>query len=137
MNHLFERVAYLQGLADGMGLDGTTKEGKILNEIIEVLEDFAEAINELSDDIVDIDEYLEAIDSDLSDIEDDVYNDEFEDDDYDEIVCPECGETIFVDDESLYDDGCETEITCPNCDNVIVVSNECGCGCCDFDEDEE
>ena len=34
-----EKVAYLKGLAEGMEIDKETKEGKLLNVIIDILED--------------------------------------------------------------------------------------------------
>ncbi len=36
-----EKVAYLKGLAEGLGLDAQTKEGKILQTVIDVLDDMA------------------------------------------------------------------------------------------------
>ena len=67
---LNKKAAYLQGLVDGLGIDDTTKEGKIikamsalLGEMAEVIESVDEdlsraydQINDLSDEL----EYLEA-----------------------------------------------------------------------------
>ena len=36
-----EKVAYLKGLADGLGLDAESKEGKVLLAMIDVLDDIA------------------------------------------------------------------------------------------------
>ena len=36
-----EKVAYLKGLVEGLGIDKDKSEGKILNAVIDVLEDLA------------------------------------------------------------------------------------------------
>jgi DNA-directed RNA polymerase subunit delta len=48
MKYLYERVSYLRGLADGLQISEDTKEGKLLIQIVDVLEDFADAVNELA-----------------------------------------------------------------------------------------
>ena len=56
MGFLSERVSYLRGLADGMKLDQNTNEGKLLKEIIELLDDIAvsvEDMEEVQNDIQD------------------------------------------------------------------------------------
>lgn len=47
MSLLFERVSYLRGLADGLDIDKAKKEGKLLAEIVSVLEEMAYAIEDL------------------------------------------------------------------------------------------
>lgn len=133
MNHLYERIAYLRGLADGMEVEDS-KNGKLLIAMIDVLDEMADAVNDLNDDLDDMDEYVEALDEDLADLEDDFYDDE-DFDDYDEVECPECGELILIDDPTLCDDGCcETVIHCPACNAQIELMDECEC--CSFDEDD-
>ena len=39
-----EKIAYIKGLAEGLALDETTKEGKILSAIIDLLGDITEEI---------------------------------------------------------------------------------------------
>jgi predicted transcriptional regulator YdeE len=86
MEYLFQKVAYLKGLADGLGIDESTKEGKLLLTIVETLEEFAEVMEEIVEDQIDLEEYVNFIDEDLADVEDDIYGDEedyeFEDDDF-------------------------------------------------------
>lgn len=133
MEYLYERIAYLQGLAEGMKIDETTDQGKLVTKIIEVLGDFADAINEINDSQNELDEYVEALDEDLSTIEDDFYGEEDEcdcdddDDDYDyiEIECPHCKEYVYLD-ESLLESG--EQVICPNCHEPIEFECECGCG---------
>ncbi|NLM03578.1 MAG: hypothetical protein GX214_00955 [Clostridiales bacterium] len=124
MNHLFEKVAYLKGLVDGLNIEESSKEGKILLNIIDTLDDFAEAIVALDEEQEDIAEYIEALDEDLSELEDELYEDD--DIDFMEIHCPNCDEHIYVDEYLYFDE--DPEITCPNCNYVINLDEECGCG---------
>ncbi|MGX8795510.1 CD1247 N-terminal domain-containing protein [Fusibacter sp. JL298sf-3] len=154
MSYMHERVAYLKGLADGMELDQDSKKGKLLLEIIDVLEEFAEEIEDVYEELDDLteavdelDEYVDAIDEDLSDLE--AFIDEDLDalealgEDYEAIDCPECDETVYI--ESQIVDKCG-EIECPSCGVIIdffddcdcCADDDCGCGCgCDEDEDKE
>lgn len=125
VQYLYEKVAYLRGLAEGLEIDDSTKEGKLLKSMIVVMEDMVDAINENTEEIEEISSYVEIIDEDLSEMEDIVYDeDDDEDDYYDdedfeyiELVCPSCGEEISVGRE-LIDDG---EVFCPNCEEKIEI----------------
>ncbi|HOB81526.1 MAG TPA: AraC family transcriptional regulator [Peptococcaceae bacterium] len=127
MSDLKEKVAYLQGLADGLELDEDSKEAKLCNSIIEVLAEMASSIE-------DLESYVEALDEDLGLVEDDLYGEEG-DEDYDEadyargncqgkyieVACPKCHEIVNLDSCMLEDDNV-TEITCPNCDELLHVN---------------
>ena len=131
---VIEKVAYLRGLADGLKLTDTTAEGKVLLNVIEVLDDLALSVTDLEDAVEELGEVVDAIDDDLQDVEDALYEEDDEDEDYDfdedddyglddydefddedeplyEVKCPTCGDTICVDESML----CEGEIDCPNC----------------------
>ena len=126
MKDLEQKVAYLQGLADGLGLDDS-KEGKVIAEMLDVLEDIVEQLAFLREEQDDLMEYVEGIDDDLSDLEDDFYDeddeDEDEDEDYVEIECPNCHETVCFDSAILYEDDL-IEVTCPVCDTVVFVNGD-------------
>lgn len=77
MNYLHEKISYVRGLADGLGLNQSSKEGKVLVHIIDVLEELEDMVNDLKADHLDIEEYIEAIDEDLSVVEDKI--EDFED----------------------------------------------------------
>ncbi|HZX21365.1 MAG TPA: hypothetical protein VFF25_03125 [Clostridia bacterium] len=132
MEFLYEKVAYLKGLADGLDIDESTKEGRLLISIIDILEDFADAIVELDEDAEEITEYVEAMDEDLANVEDDFYEDDIyedEDDENDEvdfveIECPNCHEDVYIDEDLLYED--DVDVVCPRCHEIV-----------DFDEMEE
>lgn len=138
MSYMHEKVAYLQGLAEGMEISNDSKEGKLLLQIIDVLEAFADEmdsvydeLDDLNDAVLELDDYIETIDEDLANLEDDIYeldedDDDFddEDDDFEEVDCPECGESFFVDGK-LIDKG--EDVECPNCGVIIEFTDECEC----------
>ena len=153
MNHLFESVAYLKGLAEGMDIKENSKEGKLLLGILDTLEEIVASMEELQEEQDDLAEYVEALDDDLAEVEesvmeDDDLEDDLEDEDIEfmEIECPKCGEIIYLDEDILYDD--DAEILCPSCHELIefdmddFVDEEGGCccghgGCHDDEEVEE
>ena len=45
-----EKVAYLKGLAEGLGIDKEKGEGKVINAIIDVLEDLAYGLEDVEAD---------------------------------------------------------------------------------------
>jgi len=127
-----EKVAYLKGLAEGLGIGGETKEDKMFTAILEALDVIAEEIDSLDENQLDIGEELDALSDDLADVESIVY-DEWDDDedecccdedDMFSVVCPACNEEITLD-ESVLDLG---EIECPNCGEKLEF---------EFDEDDE
>ena len=75
-----EKVAYLKGMYDGMALEETSKEAKLIGGILDVLEEIGLSIEDLEDTCDAMDEEIEAISEDLADVEDIVFEDEDEDD---------------------------------------------------------
>ena len=133
MEYLSEKVAYLKGLAEGMSIDENTNEGKLLKSIINVLGDFADVIDDLEDSQIQLNEHLEDMDEDLAQLEYEMYDDYDGDDQEDgddiayyEIECPNCNETVYMDEEMLDD---EDNLACPSCKEPIEIEFECDCGC--------
>ena len=87
MEYLLQKVSYLKGLADGLGIEDTTKEGKLLLHIVDTLEEFADVLDETIENQIELEEYVDFIDEDLADLEDDIYGTEdefdFDDEDFD------------------------------------------------------
>lgn len=140
---LTERVAYIRGLMEGLGLDADSKETKVLNAMLELLDDMALTVTDLDGDIDDICDEIEEIEEEIDLLEedvDDLYED-FDDDDcccdedeY-ELKCSNCGDTVIVDEDMLFGD---EEIFCPNCGAQFPEMDlECACGDCDCDCDCE
>ncbi|MGI6109376.1 MAG: CD1247 N-terminal domain-containing protein [Bacilli bacterium] len=118
MEYIKEKVAYLQGLAEGLKIEESSSEGKVLYHIIDVLDDITDALDGLADAQYAAEEEAEEVQEILSDIVEffdvlaDDDDDEYEDDeDIYEVICPECGETYLADFESFEED----DVFCPNC----------------------
>ena len=154
--NLTERISYIKGLAEGLNLDESKPEVKVINAIVELLDDMAYSVSDMEDLYDDLSAQVDEIDQDLADVESDIYDDE-EDDDCDccdfedednpfyEVTCGACGQKLNVSEDVLL----EGEIECPNCGELLefdfsdlfdedgCCSEEgCTCGCCD-DEDIE
>ena len=135
-----EKIAYIKGLAEGLGLDENTKEGKILTAIIDLLGDITEEICDIEEGCDEICEQLDAVDEDLSSLEDVIYGDDEEcdcgcdcdddcecDDEVYEIECPACNDIIYLDEGMLEEEG----MVCPNCGTNLEFDFDCDCDCCD------
>ncbi len=120
--NLTEKVAFIKGLTEGLKLNAEKDEVKVLNAIVDLLEDMALTVNDLEERADEASDLLEVMDEDLAEIEEYVYGDNEctcgecdEDEEIYEVTCPSCGETICVTEEIL-DDG---TIKCPNCDEDL------------------
>lgn len=138
-----ERASYIRGLVDGLELDPSAKETKVLNAMVELLDDLCLSIEELEDGVADLSDQVDEIDEDLGTLEEDYYgaeddcdcgccddDDDFEDTIF-EVTCPSCGDTIELNDEMLE----EGFINCPGCGEKLEFDLDeeeeegCGCGC--------
>ena len=133
MSNLGEKVSYLKGLAEGMKIDASSDEGKLIVQMIDVLSEAAKQLDELQDAYQELNDYVECIDDDLEELElqyegeegEDEDGFDFDEDEPDEAVsdssddcamyvgclCPECGGMFCVD---AGDDG-EKLLICPHC----------------------
>ena len=116
---IIEKVAYLKGLAEGLGIDDSTKEGKAIKLIIDLLDDVALTISDMSDGLDILGDHVELIDEDLEDLISEIYDDDddcgcgchsFRGELY-EVTCPACKDVVYVDEDMLGDG----EIDCPGC----------------------
>ncbi len=125
-----EKVAYLKGLAEGLNLDTEkSKEGKLISVMIGILEELAMSVEDLEENALNLGEEIDVLSDDLADVEDVVFDeDEDDEEDYDddwfEVECPTCGETLVIDDEALADG----EVECPKCGSRYAM---------DLSDDEE
>lgn len=97
------KVAHLKGLMEGMEFDETTKEGKVISAIVDILDDMADELELIYDDVDSLYEYCDELDSDLGDAESELFGDDYFDDDYDD------------DDDYAACEGCEAE-DCSGCE---------------------
>ncbi|ARP50161.1 MULTISPECIES: CD1247 N-terminal domain-containing protein [Caproicibacterium] len=129
-----EKVAYIRGLAEGLELDENKKEVKVINAIIDLLEDLSESITDTEDVVTDVEGQLDEVDEDLGNLERFVYGDneseaddgcgcscdDGDEDDYYEVTCPNCHETICLS-QDIVEDG---QMECPNCGEVLEFDLE-------------
>ncbi len=131
---LTDSVAYLQGLMDGLEINESTKEGKVLVQMAEILQEMALSIDDIETEIDEVIELADTLDQDLGDLEEDFYelDDDFDDEDdeeldgddeYYEVICPSCGDTICLNQEMIE----EGAINCPGCKELLEF---------DFDSDD-
>ena len=133
-----EKVAYLKGLSDGLGIDTEkSKEGKLISVIIDILEEMGMSIEDLEENATALGEELDAVSDDLADVEEFLYGED--EDDFFEAECPNCKEPLVIDEDVLR----AGVIECPSCHSQFAVSDECDCddddcdcGCgCDHDDE--
>ena len=79
MYDLKERISYLKGLADGLGVkDDDTKESRVISGILDLLDDITDSIVELDTSYSELDRYVESMDEDLELLEDIVFDEDTE-----------------------------------------------------------
>jgi DNA-directed RNA polymerase subunit RPC12/RpoP len=123
MSSINSRVAYLKGLVNGLNIDKSTKEGRVLLEIINILYDISEEVSNLSEDQKALHKYVDEIDEEVTDLSDSIMCDDYEslEDSYDnfkEVKCPNCSESIYIDKDMF---GQREDITCPNCHKKVSL----------------
>ncbi len=130
---LTEKMSYLQGLLDGLEIDNSTKEGKALLQMSDVMSELVAYVEDLQSQVDELTELCDILDQDLGQVEEDIYDEDCDledcdecledEDDYDfdedeelyEITCPSCGDTILID-EGMIEEG---SINCPNCNELL------------------
>ena len=133
---LSNKAAYLQGLVDGLGVDESTKEGKIIKAMSALLAEMAEALEGMDEDLSRAYDQINDLSDELEDLEADLYEDEDDEDDEEdaddandddiasepfyEVACPNCGETVYVSEDDL-DAG---EANCAHCGVTFEVALE-------------
>lgn len=136
MMTLTEKAAYIKGLVDGLELDESTKEAKIIKALVDIVDDITLSLADAEDDIAvladeidEIEEHLNAVDVDLAEVEDILYEEYEDDDDFDDdfdcdFDCDSC------DGCDEYDDAFEYEVECPDCGEVFCFDESV------FEDDE-
>ncbi len=141
MEKVRRKISYIEGLIEGVDLKNSSKEGKVIHELVDVCKTMAKKLERIKLQIDDHEIYIEAIDEDLADLEELLFDEEAElvdeyeieesdvnvettiDEGYFEIECPHCEELMLVD-ENIFDEDIEVEVTCPECRNIIVLNED-------------
>ena len=133
-----EKAAYIKGLMEGMSIDTSKGEGKILAAMADLLEDISLTVLDIEDEAATLRDYIEEIDEDLGAVEEDFYcvDDDCDCDcdcDYDDDCCC-CDDDCDCDCDDDCDccDCCEClELECPACGEPVYIDE------CDVDEIDE
>ncbi len=138
---MIEKAMYLKGLCDGVDLDKSTKEGKLIAALIDLVTDLCNEIDDMQSKMSSLEDYCEELDADLGDVEEVLLDLDDEDEDEDEDFNPadymnpcdgdcascdmDCGfdddddDDLFGDDDDEDDEELYFEITCPACGDII------------------
>ena len=156
-----EKVAYLKGLSEGMGIGEDSKEGKLFKVITDILEDLSLDMEDTRDAVEELMDAIDEIGENLTDLEEEFYEcacdcgdcsccDEDEDDDDEEdedededeeedeepafysVECESCGFRVTVDEDIL----AAGEFECPECGGTIDF-RKATVEMVDFNEDED
>ncbi|MBO8153558.1 CD1247 N-terminal domain-containing protein [Thermovirga sp.] len=129
-----ERIAYLQGLLDGLKVEGEETK-KIYEAIVEALkalsyeiEEHEEVLMEQQEFLGELADYCEQLEEDITNLEETAQG-EWEDEDYEDeeeldypsVTCPECGYLFFYDPEE-YEEG--EQLQCPECGFLMDIPEE-------------
>ena len=98
--NLNEKMSYLQGLLAGLELDTTTKEGKAITKMAEVMSELVLYVDDLQSQVDELTELCDILDQDLGAVEDDFYDD-------DEFECS--GNCDNCDEDDWRDDGSDDD----------------------------
>ena len=125
---LNKKAAYLQGLVDGLGVDESTKEGKIIKAMAALLGEMADAIAAMDEDLTQAYDQINDLSEELEDLEADLYEDEDAEDEDDDAADEDedagdddiASETVYVSEDDL-DAG---EANCAHCGVTFEVALE-------------
>ncbi len=126
---MIEKAMYIKGLCDGVDLDKTTKEGKLIAALLDIVTEMATELDDMQSKLDDLQDYCEELDEDLGTVEE-VLLDIDDEDDFDggwlddaecDGDCASCGFDCGFDDddEDEWDEDELMQITCPACGDEI------------------
>lgn len=78
--NLTEKISYIRGLCEGLNLDESKPEVKVMNAIIDLLDDMSYSVTDMEDLYDELSAQVDEIDQDLAEAETELYG---EDDDFD------------------------------------------------------
>jgi predicted RNA-binding Zn-ribbon protein involved in translation (DUF1610 family) len=136
MSDMRAKVAYLQGLTEGLELDASSPEGRILYAVLDVLGDLAEEVGQVARAQERLEQYVEDVDYDLGALEESLYGDGEEPvrcgpgrtlrEEADGVameICPACGEPVGAVAGEM-DAGDELTLICPTCGAELITDGD-------------
>lgn len=124
---LKERAAYLKGLMEGLEIEHSSKEGKVLKAMYDLVAQLCETVTELDADMDQVYDELDAMDEDMDELEDLLFGEDEEDEDKDESDAEEEDDCCCDDEDCCCEEedcSIDYELTCPNCGAVTVVDED-------------
>ena len=133
---MMEKAMYLKGLCDGLEPDKTTKEGKLIAALLDMVTEMAAEMDDMQAEICEVKDYCEELDEDLGTVEEvlldiDEDDEDYEDEDFDDDDdgfgcdgnCAGCDYDCGIDEDDLFDEDEDDEdyfeVVCPACGDVI------------------
>ena len=84
MENLSKKVGYLKGLLEGMDIDASSANGKLMAGIVDLLSELSDRVEVMDELLDDLNDYVESIDDDLAELEGERREDDDEDEDFDD-----------------------------------------------------
>ena len=129
---IVEKAAYLKGLAEGLGVNPDSREGKLWGALNDLLADMAHEIEDLQSGSLDFADTLDEFGDELSYLEEltcDLDRPEDMDDEFCSGDCESCEYDCFSDEEDEDDgepgyDGVLYDVKCPVCGEEITFDED-------------
>ncbi len=133
MSYVKEKVSYLRGLSDGLDVQEPALK-KLFAAVIDALDALADGVEENEAAIVELDECVDDLYDAFDELEDELCDccdcdccneddDCFDEDEFVEVQCPHCGETVFFDEDMLAEN---KALICPSCNQDVITEFEEG-----------
>ena len=104
-----EKLAYIKGLRDGVGLDAEKPEARVIDAMLDLLGDISTAISDLDDQALAVSDELDEMEDSLDLLEDVVFGEDEDEDDEDDYESYDEDEEDETDDEDEDDDDEEND----------------------------
>lgn len=126
---VIERASYLKGLAEGIELDSSKPEHKLIGALVEAIGEISNELQDLRRDLADLSESYELLDEEVGLLWDETEDMQIDDegcghdcccsDEFEqlELDCPACGEPVHITDD-MFSDG---QFACPHCGEALEI----------------
>lgn len=116
MQRVHKQIAYLEGLLDGLGLDGQGRDGKVLTAIVEALRAVDGSLDRIYRRSEALEERWAGVEETVEEIEDLLFADEEEEPlPVVEFECPSCRGVFLLAEEGSPAAGEGGRLMCPHC----------------------
>ena len=122
-----EKTAYLKGLLEGMNIDESKPEAKLLKAVVETLDELANDLTDVAEDVATLNDYAEELDEDLGAVEEYLLGEDDDDCDCCDCDCDDDDEFECDGDCECCDEDCDGfyEVECPHCGANVCFDETC------------